>query len=366
MSKTADAVRRGIQDVTGRYTALFAGQPRITRDARVLDQLVRDLEAMRPDLLGLPGTEREELTKTVTESVELYRKEAVSVRAAQSGGPEALAAHRLASWAYLTFARYRHHYAGQSRGTRDLALMGEMVADLEQLQVQMAAQQKRQESDELTQASNLLGEQLGLYREERKAIAQVRSDGDLAEQSDRYAALANGQMSLYGDQFAGKQRLSRRPMLLERIIDSLRQIGERMQALVTQGHKHENNQKNIGIVQERVRAYRKELEEIQKARASTDFPSLINALGAAANEVFKEYGEHFAGKDRATRELPRLAKLLDSLFDIGRQMDDLEQVRHDETNARNLQIVLDNLRMYDREFTNITEAKAAATGVSAS
>ena len=43
MSKTAETVRRGIDDVVQRYTAFFAGQPRITRDARMLDQMVRDL-----------------------------------------------------------------------------------------------------------------------------------------------------------------------------------------------------------------------------------------------------------------------------------------------------------------------------------
>lgn len=359
MSKTAETVRRGIDDVVQRYTAFFAGQPRITRDARMLDQMVRDLEGMKPDLLALPGTERGELTTRVNDAIELYRKEAQAVRASQEQGPEALAAHRLATWSYLTFARYRHHFAGQSRGTRDLLLMGEMIADLEQLQVQMTAQKRRATTDELEQAHTAVVDQLNLYREERKAIAQVRIDGDLPEQSDRLAALANNQFSLYGDQFAGKSRLSRRPMLLERIIDSLRQIGERMQALVTQGHKHESNRRNIEIVNERIAAYRKELAEVQKVRAATDFPSLINALGAAANEVFAEYREHFAGQDRATRDLARLTKLLDSLFDIGRQMDDLEQVRHDDTNARNLQIVLDNLRMYDREHAAIQEAKAS-------
>lgn len=357
MSQTHTDISRQVDEVSNRYQALFAGQPRISRDARQLEQMVRDLEALRPKLGALASSEREALTTRIQEAIDLYRAEAAAIRTAQSAGPEAFAAHRLASWAYLGFARYRHHFAGQSRGSRDLNLLGELIADLEVLESDMKAQAKVLSTDELQEALRLTGEQLQLYHEERRAIAQLRTEGTQMELADRFAGLANAQFALYSTHFAGKPRLSRRPMLLERIIDSLSQIEERMRALEAQGHLDDRHLKNVEIVQGRLAAYRKELEEIQKVRSRTDFSSLINALGGAANKVFEEYRTHFAGQDRATRELPRMVSLFDALYDIGRQMDDLQQVRHDGTNQRNLQIVLDNLRMYDREHTAIQEAQ---------
>jgi hypothetical protein len=40
-------------------------------------------------------------------------------------------------------------------------------------------------------------------------------------------------------------------------------------------------------------------------------------------------------------------------------MDDLDRVRENETNIANLQIVLDNLRMYEREFDEIRKVQQA-------
>ncbi len=357
---TAADARLEIDQIQARYDALFAGQPRISRDATALDEMVAQLNAISGKTARLPAAERDELNTRLVELTGLYTREAEAVRAAQAQGPEALKAHRLATWAYLTFSRYRHHFAGHSRGSRDLGLLGEMIADLQDVKLEMSELAPTFTNDELTQARDALTQNLSLYQQERQAIAEARGAGELSEQSDRLAELANAQFTLYQNHFANKSRLSRRPMLLDRIVEQLVLIQDRMKALSTQGLHADSNRKNIEIVQGRIAAYRKELEAINTARAQTDFASLVNALGGAANDVFKTYREHFAGQDRKSRSLPLMVQLLDALWDIARQMDDLDQVRRDAVNHRNLQIVLDHLRMYDREHQAIAEVQAEA------
>jgi hypothetical protein len=339
-----------LAQIQARYDAYFAGQPRMSRQAEFLDEMVTQLNAM--------STTDAALTTQIAEAKALYLKEATTIRQAQAGGPDAFAAHRLSSWANLAFARYRHHFAGHSRSGRDMGLLGEMIAELEDLDAEMAELEARFKTSELTSTRETLTKNLDLYRSERRAIGEARGVGSLQEQSDLLAQVANDQFAIYGAQFANKSRLSRRPMLLDRIVENLKALSERMNALKSQGLISASNDGNIDVVAGRIKAYEQEMSAIQQARAGTDFPSLINALGQAANEIFEEYRKGFAGQDRATRELPKMVTLLDALYDIGRQMDDLSQVRKDDTNDRNLQIVTDHLRLYDREFDNIRQAQA--------
>ncbi len=120
---------------------------------------------------------------------------------------------------------------------------------------------------------------------------------------------------------------------------------------------HPHNPRNMGTVTGQIAFFRSELEEIRKARQDSKFPVLVGALGAAANGIFEEYRQHFAGQDRRTRELPRLSKLCDQLYEVAHQMDDLDRVREDEMNLHNLSIVLDNLRFYEREFDEISKVQ---------
>ena len=345
------ALDERVRQIHGRYEALFAGQPRITRDPTILEQMLRDLD-------GVAGSgPAPELTELIEERRALYQGEIEAVRAAQAEGPDALEAHLLANWARLTYARYRRHFAGQSRTTRDLGLLSELVADLERLQVEIGDLWARYQSESLGQARNRVHESLLLYREERGAIAAARGAGTLGEQASILATVANAQFRLYSDHFAGKSRLSRRPARLERIVGTLTQTRDRMDALRQQGLHDPSNERNIGVVDGRLELYRKELEAVRSARQQTSMEALVRGLGEAANAAFDQYREHFAGQDRGTRDLQLLDSILEELHDMARQMDDLDRVRDDPANQRNLAIVLDQIRSYDREDQLIRDAK---------
>jgi hypothetical protein len=354
MAKTTlKDIRTRADQIQRRYQANYAGHPRISRDADALEKMVKQLDLLLAHLKRLPANQQMQMSRTLRENRNLYAKEVKAIRQAQANGPETMYAHHLASWANFASARYRRNFAGQNRATRDALLLGEMIDDLERLVPLIADQRTRVDSDELKTAHESAQQNLNLYRSERDAVLAAQRDGTPEQQADLMARLANDQFKLYADHFAGKSRISRRPALIERMINNLDRIQSRMQALADDGLTEGSNTQNIEIVKGRLDGYRKELEEIRNAKSGGGFDDMVNALGEAANAIFAEYRENFAGQDRGTRDLDLMNRLCEGLFDIARQMDDLDRVRDHETNQANLGIVLDNLRMYDREFDQI-------------
>ncbi len=343
-----------LRQIHGRYEAQFAGQPRITRDPSILEGMLSELETVAQDASGLDAPS---LHALLEERRVLYLAEVEAVKSAQAEGPEALDAHQLATWARFAYARYRRHFAGRARGTRDQGLLAELVSDLERLQVEMGDLWARYQSESLGQARTRAHESLQLYREERGAIVAARGAGTLGEQAAILASVANAQFRLYSDHFAGKSRLSRRPARMERIVGSLTQVRERMDALRLQGLHDDSNDRNLQVVDERLKLYRSELEAVRSARQNTSMEGLVRSLGEAANNAFDQYREHFAGQDRGSRDRDLLDRIIEELHDLARQMEDLDRVREDPANQRNLAIVVDQLRSYDREDLLISEAQ---------
>lgn len=354
LRQRADAIHR-------RYLANYAGQPRISRDPDALQRMVKEMDDLANQLRRLPAVQQMQLSKVLRENRDLYAQEAKAIREAQAGGDEALYSHHLATQAALVSGRYRRHFAGRGRATRDVGLLSEMISDLERLLPLMEEQLTRHPSDELRQALTVARDNLPLYQSELVEVRKAQAAGDLEQQADVLASLANHQFELYRHHFAGHPRLSRRPALLSRLVENLERIHADMLALKAQGLSLETNDKNADIVAGRIAAWQTELTAVRDAKSRSRLEDLVNALGDAANAVFEQYRQNFAGQDRATRDLDLLNRLTDALIEIGRQMEDLDRVRDDQTNRTNLGIVLDHIRMYDREYDQIREAQAPKT-----
>jgi len=352
---TAETLNARIERVHQRYSAHFAGLPRISRDLELLAQLVDEVETLTTEA---EAQNEPQLLNQLQERLAMYRREAEAIRTAQADGPGALEAHLLVTWAQFAYGRYRRHFAGQSRSTRDPGLLAELVTDLEQLDVELAELGKRAAAESLERSRTELAESLKLYRGERTAIAAARGAGTLQNQADILAVVANGLFRVYAGHFANKPRLSRRPARLASIVTSLEQARDRMSALQSQGLHSDSNERNLTIVEQRLELYQRELETVRRTREKTSMEALARGLGDAANAVFDEYRGKFAGEDRATRDLSLLNLLFEQLHDIGRQMRDLDSVVDDPNNAHNLTVVTDRLRLLDREDRLIREAQA--------
>lgn len=346
------------------YKQHFAGHPRLTRNPALMESMLEEIDGalseaatLSPGSAGLP-----ELVAELQRQRQLYVTETQEIRSAKSGGPEAWEAHRLTTWAALVGARYRRHFAGKNRLTRDLPLLDEIRSDSARIkgEIEAALQAGKVDAERVSSALQALEKDVALYVAEADRIREAR-DGALETEPDRLAsalaAVANAQFALYKAHFAGQGRTSRRPALLERMIGALEAAATRMRSLQAGGLDSESNSGNIEIVAGRLRTWRTELSAVQQAKKETPLAELVTSLGAAANALFEGYRKEYAGQSRATRDLDPLTAICDGLYDIARQMDELDGLLGDPANRQNLGVVLENLRMYENEWDAIRKLR---------
>ncbi len=347
------------EELFDEYDLKFAGKPRATRDLEELDDLIARLEDLmaraRRRLNGGEDDTMANLIERANENLEIYRDERQAIEEVRSGGEVAHRAGRLATWANLEFHRYHRHFAGKNRATRDLELLNAIIESLKSIQEKMEQLRGHDELEGIEDDIRTVEENQRRYREERENIVKARQDGDLDEQASFLAARANRQFEIYSNLFAGRDRVSRRSALLRRVIRNLESLDRRMETLEDKGLAEPQNQDNREIVADNLEMYRDELEAIEDARQQVDVETLAGRLGAAANEVFETYRDTFAGENRATRDLEELGWMCDELYHIARQMRDLQQDVAPEGNQENLEIVIENLTLYQREYDEIEE-----------
>ncbi len=348
--------------IAARYEAQFAGMPRSNRNLDELDAILKDTKDVLARIESIPEAVRpaelSELATTAKQNLALYQRERAMIVDAAKVGPEFEQFATLASSANFVFARYRRHFAGQSRATRDLGLIDEMVDELESIEAGMSDVVKRSKSkSDLGRDLDLVRRTLETYRAERKQIEGARKQGTPEERASLLAQLANDQFRIYQTRFAGKSRSTRRPALLLRVVEQLEKIGDMMRKLKTDGLVTESNDGNIAIVEKQIETYQKELEEVRTARKGVAFGDLLGMLGGAANDVFDTFRSEFAGKDRKTRDIERLSAMCDELGDVRRQMLDVGRAEQSASNDANVDIVTTQLSNFEQEYEQIALAK---------
>lgn len=343
-----------------RYNLHFAGQPRITRSLDTMDDLLATAQQVQGQVSGVRGSEadRQALMQNAVRQIELYRGERTAiVQARQEGGDLGLQASLLGSRANFVFHRYARHFAGQSRPSRDLTLMLDMIAELEAIQGAMQALQLQRPMPALQADLEVVAGRLQQFYGERKAIGAARTDGTQQDQAGALANAANTVFTQYRTHFSGQPRISRRPELLVRLIGALEEIRERMTALQVQGLHDEHNDGNIATVTSRLTAWQQELAAVRSERQKATLGTLVADLGTAANAELESYGQHFAGQSRKTRDLKKLSDILDRLDETERQMTRLDEFQQNADNVKNLTVVRDALALYQNEYDEIAKAQ---------
>ncbi|HNN90731.1 MAG TPA: hypothetical protein PKI03_00615 [Pseudomonadota bacterium] len=359
-NRTLANLEQEIADVTARYESDFAGQARATRDLAVMDELLNRLRSVVAEL------EKQAKSDGVTAALEqargrlsMYQTERQAIVDAKAGGTEAVEFARLAAQANFVFARYQRHFAGQSRGTRDLGLLKEMVEELRTIRQRMSVILSVKPNTSYQTDADLVTRVVDQYTDETRQIERAQSEGSPEERASRLADLANAQFAIYDKHFVEKSRITRRPALLQRVVENLRRIRSSMRELKLSGPAVENNRNNIGIVEQALRHNESELAEIRKARQAAPLADIMGMLGGAANDIFEEYRQKFAGKDRRMVDLTTISLLCDQLGEVARQMADMTRTEKNEMNERNLDIVIERLSAYEEEWRAIREAQQA-------
>ena len=359
----AAKIRYTLEQFQQSYQSQFAGQPRLSRDPRILETWVARAEELIPQIKTLPRTTQNALLTTLNERISLYRKEAKAIRSSQELNEVSQTAYRYIEWSKLGTDRYERHFAGQSRNTRDSALLSELIVDAK-LWVAKSQKHLSDHEDEFEESAqqdlqaeiDRLKERVVLYEGELKAVASAQSDGDSTQQSDLLAYLANQNFTLYRAHFGGLPRNSRRLETLERVTSNLDAIRNHMKRLQREGLDTERHLQNLKVVEHNLNSYRSEEEQIQSTQNSMSYDQWIEALSEGTQKVHAVYQEEFAGKNRSTCDPVLLNVLCDQLYDLAYQMRPfLQSSPHAEERAL-LQNTLDQFRVYHREYLLVSEA----------
>jgi hypothetical protein len=361
MATIIETLKGEMEELDRRYAQEFAGQSRLTRDLDVLDSIIQRGDSILKRIEQIPsavrGPDLVQLRDSAVQNLALYNQERAAIVRAKEVGPTFEAFSLEATSANMTFARYARHFAGKDRSTRDPALLGEIVEDLKQIDRRMSQLLEESPSAEFQRDHKVVKDNLAQYQGEIEHVQTAQTSGTTEQQAGVLATLANEQFALYQVHFAGEPRISRRPALLMRILTSLKKIYGRMTAIRDEGFTGEFNTKNIAVVEERLKVYETELAEIRKLRQATAMPDIMGELGAAANKLFDEYRKAFADKPRSQVDVAHLGNICDKLGELRRQMGELAFAEENEMNDRNLDIVTEQLSMFESEYEAVVRAR---------
>jgi hypothetical protein len=369
MATIVENLGKELEELDRQYANAFAGQSRLTRDVSLLDGIIERSTSILQRIDTVPaavqGPELVRLRETAARSLDLYTKERAAILRAQEVGPQFESFSMEATTANLLFARYARHFAGKDRATRDVALLGELVEELKQIDKRMGQILEETPSTEFQRDRKVVRDNLVQYQSEIELIEKAQKSGDPAQRASVLASLANAQFAVYQTHFAGEPRISRRPALLMRIISSLKKIHETMVQYRDGGLDLEFNTKNIAIVEDRLKIYENELAEVRKVRQSTPMTDIMGELGTAANKLFDTYRTNFADKPRTQVDIELLGNICDKLAEIRRQMSEMAWAEENDMNAKNLDIVTEQLVMFEGEYEAVLNARAQAAQVNA-
>lgn len=364
MATIVENLGNELEALDSEYGAHFAGQSRLTRDIHVLDRIIERATSILQRIDQIPsaaqGPELLRLRDTAGKNLALYSQERTAIVRAQEVGPTFESFSIEATSANLVFARYARHFAGKDRSTRDVALLGELVDELKQIDKRMVMLLEEANAKDFERDRKVVRDNLTQYQSEIELIETAQNTGTPEEQASALASLANAQFSIYQAHFAGEPRVSRRPALLMRIVSSLKKVHERMVAFRSGGLDLDFNTRNIGIVEDRLKVYESELAEVRKIRQATAMPDIMGELGGAANKLFDLYRTSFADKPRAQVDIELLGNICDKLAEIRRQMSEMSWAEENEMNLKNLEVVTEQLVMFEGEYEAVANARREA------
>jgi hypothetical protein len=362
MSKGSyESLKSQSDKLDSRWQREFAGKPRHTRDLGVLDGMIEKAEGVVRKAKALRGESGEALRRYAGEQLALFVKERAAIAEAKFERPEIASVHELGRAIDATTAVWRRHYAGQDRRSRDLVRLEALATELASLYERLGTIAAAHPDLVKLEGLEGIGNQLDLLRTEVKAVGEAKAA--LAGRDRVVNAFTEAQQGLdrYRAHFAGQPRASCDPSILEAIVTRLDASLAILDA-ATDDEKDgiDDFDKNHAVVREQRDLYRQELGLVKTARAAAPIRDRSGLLGGAANAVFQKYQEHFAGQNRATRDLRLLSDMCERLVDVAAQMKELSEQHDDLVARKNLEIVDERIKVYESEWIEIQKARAAA------
>lgn len=164
----------------------------------------------------------------------------------------------------------------------------------------------------------------------------------------------------YDARFAGHSRVTRDLEDLNNIINRIRSVIGDLGRLPRSNDRtslEDNAKQSLTL-------YENERKEVMKAKSlGPDFED-FDALRTDANMVFAQYNRHFAGQNRATRDLGLIGEMIEDLERIGEAMRELAPAIASIPNngaQQDIDLVTDTMKLYQTERGEIIEARGMGT-----
>jgi hypothetical protein len=365
---TIQSVMEQSDKLHGRWMRDFAGKPRHTRDLDELEKLIEKSSVLLKKAKGLPGEKGDQVEKTVAERLKLYQNERTAIAEAKFVRPEVAEIHALAQTVERAFAVWRRHYGGKDRRTRDLPLLERTIERLDAAvkRLNELADQPEVKKDQLPTIIS----QHEVMKDERGEIEKLRKSLVPAQQPVHLLAEAQAKIDRYRIHYAGQPRLSCSLALMDTLIADLERVTSELKTIrssfgtpaegTPEAQLKPQLDQNLTIVEQHLAGFKRERTLIDEAASKATPREFTTSLGAAANQIFKTWDQHFAGQNRTTRDVKLLSDMCDRLTDIAEQMTALDARTEEPINRRNLGLVDERLRLFESEWVEIVKAKNAA------
>ncbi|TVQ93394.1 MAG: hypothetical protein EA397_04560 [Deltaproteobacteria bacterium] len=355
MARPQRELEQEMASIQAVYGQQFAGHPRASRDLSKLDEIIERAQKVQAEASELALASMAEGAEKLAEA---WAAERANIVQSKEGGEHVLQASDLMQWLRDNYQRYRRHFAGHPRPTRDLGMLAEIVEEIERRVGEIDTLLLRHADEDLARSRERAVGNLDVYRTELQQIRSARRVGTPQERGVMLAMLANDQFERYRLHFAGKNRIGRRRRVLEHIREALAEVHREMVTLLDAGLDNETHRKNISVVEAHLKTYDEELSALRTVRARVTRNDRIKVLAEDANEIFEAFRKEFRGQPRKTRDLDRMAQLWESLWPVALEMEDMARDDDREPVGSNLRKVRDTLRVYEREWEAIREAQA--------
>ena len=128
--KKAQSIQKTMHSIHEGYQIHFSGHPRISRNVNQLSAWIVRLKEVKPMLRLLPSHLKKEIQTLYQSRLDLYTKEQKAIIQLQKLNQESQMIYHMMMWNQFNDQRYHLHFAGQSRSTRDLSFLSELIVDV--------------------------------------------------------------------------------------------------------------------------------------------------------------------------------------------------------------------------------------------
>jgi len=255
-------------------------------------------------------------------------------------------------------ARYEEGYAGKDRNAVDPGGLIELTARATKGKEKLEAIGALTAGDNAALLTQGFAERIALYQRELTMVRAAKEMGPTFERFSLEGTAANFVFDRYTRHFAGQSRDTRDAGLLKELIEELKQIKKRMNALATK-KLPEPMANDLELVQSNIDRYQIEEREIPRAQADGTQDDQANRLASLANAQFAIYQTFFAGQSRLTRRPALLVRVIENLKGYKTKMFDLKnRGLVSESNNGNITIVEGRLAAYEKELIEIRKVRS--------